>query len=82
MGKDGRYRLQIRAEFLKVFNRTFLSAASNGFGGIQSPTTSAPSCQAAGYCPKLLTGGFGFINTVGGSGTQPRSVQLVARFTF
>jgi hypothetical protein len=29
-----------------------------------------------------LSGGYGFVNTLNGAGTQPRTGQLVARFTF
>jgi hypothetical protein len=70
--KEGRVKLQVRAEFQNVFNRTFMSAptATNPV----APTTAAPT--------GALTGGFGFINTFGGAGATPRAGQIVARVTF
>jgi len=75
MGKEGRYNLQVRAEFQNIFNRHFYAA----------PTTSsnpavAPSVNGSG----IITGGYGTINTTTGTGAGavPRSGQAVARFTF
>ena len=73
--------LQVRAEFFNIFNRTFLSPPSVGanFFGATSPasqTTYANGVNGA------LTSGYGFVNTIAGAGAQPRSGQLVARFTF
>jgi hypothetical protein len=81
---DRNMTLQIRAEFFNVFNRLFLS----------SPTATNPAaptaCQGvSGVCPTTngaaaapITSGFGWVNTVNGAGTNPRSGQMVARFTF
>ena len=79
MGKEGRYQLQVRAEFQNVFNRIQLPMPSAG-----NPTATV-SCSG-GACPTngvpIYTGGFGYMNTTGGGGDQPRSGQMVARFTF
>jgi hypothetical protein len=72
MGHEGRYNLQIRAEFQNVFNRLFLSQPTTG------ATTTAPTVSAGG----IYSGGYGTIVTINGVGAQPRSGQAVARFTF
>jgi len=73
-----KYQFQMRAEFTNVFNRVFLSApAIGGFGGA-TPATPAANGNPGG----ALSGGYGFINTLNGIGTQPRTGQLVGRFTF
>ncbi|MBV8729217.1 MAG: hypothetical protein JO336_05355, partial [Acidobacteriia bacterium] len=64
--------LRIRAEFYNVFNRTFLS----------SPTSTNPSAMTTMNTFGLLTGGYGYVNTVNGIGTSPRTGQIVARFEF
>jgi len=69
MGKEGRFNLQVRAEFQNIFNRLFLSQPTTG---PITPTTSAG----------VLTGGYGTLATINGAGAQPRSGQLVGRFTF
>ena len=71
MGKEGRYNFFIRAEFQNIFNRLFLSAPVTG------ATTVAPTTAGGAY-----TGGYGTLATVGGAGAQPRSGQIVGRFTF
>jgi hypothetical protein len=61
--------LSIRAEFFNVFNRTYFP----------NPSTSNP-LAATTTSNGVLTGGFGFINALGGSlFFQPRNGQLVAR---
>jgi hypothetical protein len=72
-GKEGRFNFQFRMEFQNVFNRTFLSAPATGSTGITTALTTANG---------VLTGGYGYINTVGGAGSQPRSGQAVLRVTF
>ena len=71
MGKEGKYNLFIRAEFQNIFNRLFLSQPVTG------ATTVVPTTAGGAY-----TGGYGTVATVGGAGAQPRSGQLVGRFTF
>jgi hypothetical protein len=82
MGKEGRYNFQIRAEFQNIFNRLFLSAPATGNQGgnpFTGPITlaTAPTTSNGAY-----TGGYGYVNTLEGAGAQPRSGQIVARFTF
>jgi hypothetical protein len=75
MGHEGRYNLQVRAEFQNIFNRHFYSTPVT-----TGSLTVAPSLNAAG----LITGGYGTINTTNGlgGGAVPRAGQAVARFTF
>jgi hypothetical protein len=79
MGREGKYNLFVRAEFQNIFNRLFLTTP---LAGTSSPTASAnpstPSATAGG----VYTGGYGYIATLGGAGSSPRSGQIVARFTF
>jgi hypothetical protein len=75
-----KYQLLIQAQFFNVFNRVQYPA----------PTASTTSTTAAtfnntypGYTGTgALNGGYGFVNTLNGAGANPRSGQLVARFTF
>jgi hypothetical protein len=77
MGKEGRYNLSIRAEFQNIFNRLFLSAPlTNSNGGTVS--ANLPISSAGG----VNIGGYGFVSTLAGAGSTPRSGQLVGRFTF
>ena len=81
--------LQVRADFFNVFNRTFLSMPAVGGFGNTNPA-SFTNCQGVlGNCPTTggaaaapLTGGYGWINTINGAGTTPRTGQFVARFSF
>jgi hypothetical protein len=67
--------LMIRIEFQNVFNRVFLS--------LPNPTTAAnPSAPTTRYPNGTLSGGFGYVNTYGGTGTRPRTGQIVARISF
>ncbi|HEY4360548.1 MAG TPA: carboxypeptidase regulatory-like domain-containing protein [Bryobacteraceae bacterium] len=76
MGKEGKYNLQIRADFQNIFNRLFYSApATGGFFGT-NPSTFPFQLGGQYY------GGYGFVNWISGGSAQPRSGQLVARFTF
>ena len=78
-GKEGRLNLFVRAEFQNIFNRLFLSMPQTGNqGGGTSATIFTPLTTSNG----VLTGGYGYINTVEGAGAQPRSGQLVGRLTF
>jgi hypothetical protein len=73
-----KYQLMIQAQFFNVFNRVFYSAPS-----VVSSTT-APSFgnNFANGEAGALSSGFGFVNSVAGAGANPRSGQLVVRFTF
>jgi hypothetical protein len=79
-----RMNLQVRAEFVNIFNRTIMPANPTGFtSNPQNPVT-----KTAG----INTGGFGVINTYATPGSQPalatpptftgRTGTLIARFTF
>jgi hypothetical protein len=65
--------LQIRAEFQNILNRHFYGAPS-----LTNPLTLAANNNPGG----ALSGGFGFVNTLNGAGSRPRTGLLVARFTF
>jgi hypothetical protein len=85
--------LQLRIEFQNIFNRLFYAlpadSGPNGLAGLpavnpQTPTAHGNTLGATGG---LLSGGYGYVSWVnGGAGTieaaQPRSGQLVMRFTF
>jgi hypothetical protein len=74
MGHEGRYNLQVRAEFQNIFNRHFYMMPTVT-GGITSPVSTTGG---------VINGGYGTINTTTGTGAGavPRSGQLVARLTF
>jgi hypothetical protein len=79
MGKDGRFDLNIRAEFQNVFNRHFFSPP------LGNPSTTPLSLNAfvlGGAGGGALSQGFGYVPFLSGAGDTPRSGQLVARFTF
>jgi hypothetical protein len=83
MGKEGKYNLQVRAEFQNVFNRLFYSAPSVGSFGNTNPLSATQNLNPfPNGAPGALSAGYGFVNFVNGAGAQPRSGQLVARFTF
>jgi len=69
--ESGRTQLQVRAEFTNMFNRWTWP----------NPTTT-PGTPVTHDNAGNITGGYGFINLVGGAGATPRSGQMVARFTF
>jgi hypothetical protein len=62
----------VRIEFQNIFNRMFLSA----------PSATNPGAFTTYYGSGALSGGYGFVNTVGGAGARPRSGQIVARIQF
>ena len=76
-------QLQIRAEFTNPFNRVFYSmpAVGNGTNSLTAASKTNPF-PVPGEGTGALSGGFGYVNTLNGAGTQPRTGQLVARFTF
>jgi hypothetical protein len=77
IGKEGRYNVSIRAEFQNIFNRLFLSQPlTNSNGG--AVAANAPMTFSSG----AAIGGYGSVATLGGAGAQPRSGQIVGRFTF
>ena len=68
--------LQVRAEFQNIFNRLFYSLPSDS--GATTITTPTGHANPGG----TLSSGFGYVSWLQGAGAQPRSGQLVARFTF
>jgi len=78
-----RYQIQLRAEFQNVFNRVFYSVPSSGGGtGTANLAAYANPFPVAGSSSGALSGGYGFVNAFNGTGAQPRTGQIVARFTF
>jgi hypothetical protein len=73
-----RYNLQIRAEFVNIFNRTYLP----------SPSSLNPQLPLSKNNQGQYTGGFGTINATAAVNTVPalngaaRTGTLIARFTF
>lgn len=73
IGKDGKKNLNVRAEFQNIFNRHFYG----------QPAVANPNALAANNNPGgALSAGFGFVNTLNGAGSRPRTGLMVARFTF
>jgi hypothetical protein len=74
-----RYNLQIRAEFVNIFNRVYLPNPS---------TATAPQLPLTKNGLQQYTAGFGIMNATAAIGTVPalggpaRSGTLIARFTF
>jgi hypothetical protein len=89
IARDGKVNLAVRVELQNVFNRVFYSLPANGGSGFFAARTgvnpTAPILFNNAFAngqPGALSSGFGFVNTVNGIGTQPRSGQIVARFSF
>jgi hypothetical protein len=73
--ESGRTQITVRAEFTNMFNRwTWPNPSGTPGTPVTRVNPSDPNSP--------LTGGYGFINLVGGAGATPRSGQMVARFTF
>ncbi len=86
VGHEGRYKLTVRTEWQNIFNRLFHSTPNNGspFG---RPFTSVNTPTGRTNPGGTLSAGFGYVEWVNGGvnnqgGAQPRSGQVVARFTF
>jgi hypothetical protein len=89
-----RLSVQIRAEFYNIFNRLFYSlpadSGPNGLAGLAAVNPETPTAHGNTYQTSnpattqanLLSAGYGFVNFVNGGSAQPRTGQLVARFTF
>jgi len=77
-----KYQLLIQAQFFNVFNRVNLPAPSGSTNSTTAATTGNPFPGYPGT--GALNGGYGYVGVGngGGAGTNPRSGQLVARFTF
>ena len=80
--KESRVSFDIRAELFNVFNRLFLSnPAGVSVGGFPPPGPN-PAAPTVRNALGALSSGYGFVNTFNGAGTQPRTGQMVARFSF
>ncbi len=73
VGREGKYKIQVRAEFQNIFNRLQIPQPSGS-----NPNVPTAITQANG----IYTGGFGYMNETSGGGDQPRTGQIVGRFTF
>jgi hypothetical protein len=78
MGKEGRYNLNVRAEFQNIFNRLYYSTPAVGGFTAANPSTSTQRMNPNNG----LSSGYGFVNYINGAGDTPRSGQIVARVTF
>jgi hypothetical protein len=82
LAKEGRVNLDIRGELFNAFNRLFL-ANPNGVSVAGFPPAGvAPNAVTVRNAAGLLSSGYGFVNTFNGNGSQPRTGQMVARFSF
>jgi Carboxypeptidase regulatory-like domain/TonB dependent receptor-like, beta-barrel len=79
----------VRAEFQNIFNRLFYQMPGNGVVAGVNTTITTPTGHANSLSgvTGLLSSGWGYVNWVNGGspgtgGAQPRSGQIVARFTF
>ena len=73
--------MDVRAEMFNVFNRLFLASPS-GVGTNTQPAGPNAAATTTRNNFGALTGGYGYVNTFNGNGSQPRTGQIVARFTF
>jgi hypothetical protein len=80
-----RATLHIRIEFQNVFNRLFLANPlpinPGGFPNTGNTPDSPTTRFSAGPNAGQLSGGYGYVNTIGGGAASPRSGQIVARIT-
>ncbi len=74
-------QLLVQAQFFNVFNRVVYPAPTAATTSTTAATFGNPFPGSA-LPTGALNGGYGFVNTLNGAGTNPRSGQLVARFTF
>jgi hypothetical protein len=74
-GNEGRFRLNVRAEFQNIFNRHFYGAPSTA-----NPFQAVTTFTQRGMI--IPTGGYGVVGTLNGIGSSPRSGMLVARLQF
>jgi hypothetical protein len=82
IARDGRVNLDVRAELFNVFNRLFLSNPGPVSVGGFPPPGPNPAAPTIRNAFGALSSGYGFVNTFNGLGSQPRTGQIVARFSF
>jgi hypothetical protein len=88
LDKESRLKLDLRVEFFNVMNRLFLSSPS-GVGQTTQPAGPNPAATVT-KTGGVLSSGYGVVNTfnitlpgqIPGNGSQPRTGQIVARFSF
>jgi len=92
--RERKIKLQVRVDLQNIFNRLFLASpipVSSGTFNVPLTGTNPAAPKTFDTSGKLLTSGYGYVNWVNGgntpgaplnSGAQPRSGQIVARFTF
>lgn len=73
-------QLLIQAQFFNPFNRVVYPMPTGATTSTTPATFSNPFPGLPGT--GALNAGYGFVNVLNGAGTNPRSGQLVARFTF
>jgi hypothetical protein len=78
LAKEGKVSLQVRAEFQNIFNRVFYNTPSTTNPQATTFTNNRFENNTLG----ALSAGFGFVNSLNGSGASPRTGQLVVRVTF
>jgi hypothetical protein len=90
LDKESRFKFDVRVEFFNVFNRLFLANPA-GVGNTTGSCANGTCSQPAGPNPAAstvrdrtgaLVSGYGFVNTFNGTGSSPRTGQIVARFSF
>jgi hypothetical protein len=78
LNREGKVKLNIRAEFTNIFNRSRLPTSSPNLA-----STNAKATQTTDKATGNPTGGFGFINTAAAPSTPAsRQGQIVGRLTF
>jgi hypothetical protein len=84
LAREGKIKFDVRVEFFNVLNRLFLAnplpVSVSGF----PPPGNNPAALTVRNQFGALTAGFGFVNTFNppGGAAQPRSGQIVGRFSF
>jgi hypothetical protein len=81
LGKENRFKLDIRAEFYNIFNRLFLASPA-GVSPFTQPAGPNPAAPTVRNAQGALLSGYGFVNTFNGNGSNPRTGQIVGRFSF
>jgi hypothetical protein len=82
LAREGSITLDVRGELFNVFNRLFLSSPAGVSVGGFPPAGPNPAAPTVRNSLGQLSSGYGFVRTFNGAGTQPRTGQIVARFSF
>ena len=81
LSKEGRVNLNVRVEFINIFNRMLLTAGPASSLVTAGNFATAPTKFTTGANTGLYSGGFGTFNVLGGL-TGQRSGSFVARISF